>query len=520
MRWGASALLVAACGRIDFDPLGGDCPLWRLTDAPYANSSEGADGIDAPFLICTPRQLDAIGSRPEDWNKAYVIGRDLEMSELTTPFTIIGSPANRFTGTLDGGAHAIGHFVLDRPQDDYVGLFGSLGRGAQISNLKLATVSITGRDYVGALAGYSEDTLSVQSVTVDGVITGDKEVGGVLGYSNCLTECQPYELRDVIVDVDLTATAGTGGGVLGGIYSNQFPAMPQIVDVHASGQARGAGGIGGIIGDAEYVEIRQASSSVTVTAGIGAGGVMGGSVYIATKIIDSVATGSVTCTGSAPVGGSTCGGLVGDMEGAVFRSYATGRVDCPGDYCGGLAGSLHGATESYATGAVSGRDHVGGLAGDAYGTDTVDCYARGDVTGRDQVGGLLGSVSDIMVLRNYATGRVIGNDNVGGLVGAVGGSGAPRLEGNFATSSVSGTSASDHVSLTFGQVTIGNILNNSYTTEATCTNTAGSCSVFGQGVPAASDFYSAATPPLTSWDFSGVWQENAGALPTLRNTPP
>jgi len=144
---------------------------------------------------------------------------------------------------------------------------------------------------------------------------------------------------------------------------------------------------------------------------------------------NSYATGSVT-------GNYEVGGLLG--AGYTTDSYATGSVS-GGSHIGGLIG-LGSATNSYATGSVTGNELVGGLVGyhcRVYGYNygivpygiVSNSYATGNISGSDSVGGLLGSG---YATDSYATGNVSGTDFVGGLLGA------GRATNSYATGSVTG----------------------------------------------------------------------------------
>jgi hypothetical protein len=138
-------------------------------------------------------------------------------------------------------------------------------------------------------------------------------------------------------------------------------------------------------------------------------------------------------------------GLFGQLAwGAQVKSLGVVGVNVigSGGPVGGLAGWSFGqtVTESYTTGAVSGKDCVGGLVGDNGGTVT-QCYSAGTVNGKDHVGGLVGSnyvdeFSYGVVAQCYSTGRVSGNESVGGLVGSNGGD----VMWSYSAGSVSGHS--------------------------------------------------------------------------------
>ena len=181
--------------------------------------------------------------------------------------------------------------------------------------------------------------------------------------------------------------------------------------------------------------IRNAGVVNAEMEGRGYAGILAGSN--SGTITDSYATGSVS-------GDNHVGGLVGDNSsgGAISASYATGSAS--GDnHVGGLVGYNSGGaiSASYATGSASGIDDVGGLVGENSGVITAS-YATGSVSGRDNyVGGLVGDNSGgAAITASYATGSVSGgNSSVGGLVGY--NSGGAAITASYATGSVSGNSS-------------------------------------------------------------------------------
>ena len=145
------------------------------------------------------------------------------------------------------------------------------------------------------------------------------------------------------------------------------------------------------------------------------------------------------------LGGEDVGGLVGTQypEGKITNSYAVGKVSGK-DHVGGLAGHAEGKiTNSYAVGKVLGKECVGGLAGYARGEITnsfadskvlgesfvggLAGYARGEITnsfavGETQnygycVGGLVGAQHDGEITNSFADSKTKGLGFAGGLVG-------------------------------------------------------------------------------------------------------
>ncbi|GGE50450.1 hypothetical protein GCM10007276_29420 [Agaricicola taiwanensis] len=335
-------------------------------------------------------------------------------------FSPVGTDGAGFTGSLDGGGHVIDGLMIDRASQDHVGLFGYV-QNAAIRNLSLTNADVTGGQHVGALAGsaVSDDgLLLIENVSATGTVSGDDEVGGLIG-----------ALR-----------GGTGGrSLLNGAHTN----------VAVSGNSR----VGGLVGINQAhsfgrSEIRDSSAWGAVaglTAGLDIGGLVGlnraDGAGAAALIESSYASGAVTAGTSENVGG-----LVGrndttgdDGVASIDQSYATGVVTGQ-TAVGGLVGrsQADGAnssvvtTNSYATGDVTGTDQVGGFIGhleaSGFGSEGVvdQSHATGDVNGSagyQRTGGLIGYAvasnndSSILVDRSNAVGHVSGNGRMGGLIG-------------------------------------------------------------------------------------------------------
>jgi len=88
-----------------------------------------------------------------------------------------------FQRHVDGLGHIISNLYINRPSQDYVGLFGyAYSRGNNTSTLKnvgLIGNSVKGNNYVGGLAGYSRGIVTNSYSTGD--VSGNTYVGGLVG---------------------------------------------------------------------------------------------------------------------------------------------------------------------------------------------------------------------------------------------------------------------------------------------------------------------------------------------------
>ena len=374
-------------------------------------------------------------------------------------WTPIGSGTS-FTGTFDGqGLTITGLTIPGTPPDttapDNQGMFGQTSRGANLKNIGLVNVSVTGSENVGGLVGYNNRG-TIRNSYATGEVTGGEDVGGLVGendgtirnsyatgevtvgdylgglvgYNNSGAITDSYATGNVIGDDYLGGLVGynddggtiTNSSATGEVTGDESDYLGGLVgandgtieDSSATGEVTGGYDVGGLVGDNDGT-IEDSSATGKVTGSENVGGLVGDNKG---TIEDSSATGEVT-------GDEDVGGLVGENHpsGTVTSSYATGAVTALFiGYAGGLVGwNDEGTiTNSYATGQVTGKDKVGGLVGDNNGTIT-NSYATGGVDGNADVGGLVGDNDEGTITNSYATGVVAGPIRVGGLVGAASG---------------------------------------------------------------------------------------------------
>ena len=204
------------------------------------------------------------------------------------------SSSNAFTGKFEGNGFTISNLTVDRNGTSLIGLFGYAGSGAEIANLGLLNVRITGNEGVGGLVGWNNG----------GSITNSYATGSVSG-------------------------GGRFGGLGGLVGRNNGTITNSYATSSVSGTGR-PGGLGGLVGFNEgtimnsYAMGSVSGEGIFVHAGGLVGWNNGGS------ITNSYATGSVS-------GSGRLGGLVGSNSGTTTNSYATGSVSGSGNL-GGLVG--------------------------------------------------------------------------------------------------------------------------------------------------------------------------------------
>ena len=256
----------------------------------------------------------------------------------------------RFLAAFEGNGHTISGLFMDKPGNMHrVGLFGTIGGGANVRNLILDGVEVRGGTghMIAGLVGHNWGTIS--NVHVSGSVTG--------GYQ----------------DVGLLAGENRG----------------RIADSSATGTVAADNDIGLLVGE-NYTDVVRSNASGAATGRYSVGGLVGKQLGRRSTIIGSSAVATVTGTTSASGGGRWIGGLVGDNDGKIRTSMARATVTGSASAVGGLVGRNTGnVLATYATGSVNSTgSHVGGLVGQN------NSYLKASYSvARTDGGGLVGSGS-------------------------------------------------------------------------------------------------------------------------------
>ena len=406
------------------------------------------------------------GVYPGMWGTAGFspIGND------TTPFTgtYNGTP---FRGSFNGLGHTISNLTINRPSQNYVGLFGYVAFGGAISNVGLVGGSVAGYDRVGGLAGGNSGTVTQSYAT--GLVTASTDVvGGLMGENSSGTIMSSYATGSV-----------SGGNFVGGLVGLNN-SSGTITSSYATGLVTGSTYVGGLIGYLEGGAVTGSTSSASVSAGAshnyvgGFAGYMNGGSVTQSSSTGSVAVGdgthyvggfagyingagaSVTkssSTGSVSTGDSShwVGGFVGELVlGSIAQSYSTGSVNV-GKFLqnvGGFAGEFSGGTvtQSYSTGSVNSGDssqYFGGFAGFIIGSTVSESYSTGNVSAGSSycIGGFAGNLVGDSVTKSYSTGNVSVGANSYAVAGFAGGLPGGTVTQSYSTGSVSAGASSQYV---------------------------------------------------------------------------
>ena len=226
------------------------------------------------------------------WNEAAQKDRSINCTltadiDLTgKDWTPIGTNLyNSYTGTFDGGGHTIMGLTVTT-NDQYVGLFGRLGKAGTVKNVVMDGIQITCNHrlgYAGGVAGFSWGG-TIENCSVSGSVSGTICAGGVVGiqWEASITGCSSsatvkgmvqvggvagetnsgatmaacYATGNVTIEIDPINNI-LGGGLVGFNAGSSVLACYATGNVTSTGSGTGNVHIGGFLGD----------NYTTVTAG-------------------------------------------------------------------------------------------------------------------------------------------------------------------------------------------------------------------------------------------------------------
>jgi hypothetical protein len=179
----------------------------------------------------------------------------------------IGTSDDGFTGSFDGQGYEIRDLFMNRPEQDYVGLFGhiswirSIENVGVVENVGLVNADVTGFAQVGALVGHNAGI--VNHSYCSGNVTGDSRVGGLVGW-NQATLSNSYSSCSV-----------TGNSRVGGVTGDNWYYRGIVSNSYSTGTVTGSTRVGGLVGLNYYGSVSQSYSTGSVTGFSQVGGLVG-----------------------------------------------------------------------------------------------------------------------------------------------------------------------------------------------------------------------------------------------------
>ena len=295
----------------------------RPEDDRVSDDGDDGDGtLASPYEISNCRDLQSMN---DDLDAVYQLQNDINCSATETWNSgqgfkpIGGSPVGdrseeAFTGTLLGQDYIIDELFIDRPSQEFVGLFGNVKNG-EVRNLRIDDADITGDDSVGVLAGAF--TGNIQSVKADGEASGSYFTGGLVGQN------------DASISESFSAVNVNGGDYYtGGLAGTHRDGT--ITESFSSGDIVGNNYTGGLVGDNQQALIESSFVCGEVSGSSYVGGLAG-------KSIDGEfqrSWSSAQVSGSSFVGGWLGNTSGGTDNGVYWDTEASGQSSSDGSGTG------------------------------------------------------------------------------------------------------------------------------------------------------------------------------------------
>ncbi|MEM4605848.1 MAG: hypothetical protein QW103_02340, partial [Candidatus Pacearchaeota archaeon] len=281
-----------------------------------------------PYQISTCQQLQNMSSSLSAY---YILINDIDCSDTINwnsgqGFEPVGF-YNGFFGSLDGQNYRIINLYIDRPSQDYVGLFGYVGDNGNIRNIGLINSRIRGNSLVGGIAGYTGYNVSITNSYNTGNISGSGDrVGGIVGFSYVSSIYNSYNTGNI-----------SGSSKVGGLVGEELDTFyaSSIYNSYNTGNISGSSNVGGIVGYFVGSSISSSYNTGNVSGNSNVGGIAG---YLDASVLSrSYNTGNVL--GSSNVGGIAGYSFYGSITNSFWDIETSGRTNaCGSGSCTGAEG--------------------------------------------------------------------------------------------------------------------------------------------------------------------------------------
>jgi hypothetical protein len=344
---------------IGFGQYNNGYPYLDFQHNPQQYGFAGGSGTEAdPYQISHASHLNSVRNHLNVW---FIQIADVELGVAPwneeSGWLPIGSNGftTKFEGNYDGAGYTISGLTINNVPGNYCGLFG-VTHDASLSGIRLTGADITGNDYLGGIAGKTENT-EITDCFVSGNLAGGEYVGGLTG--------ETYNYSDLNIsscETDVIISAEQYAGGLAGMVTNAI-----ITACNTNGMVETSGSyVGGLTAYPVGCEITGCSSGASVSGSTFVGGLTG--IQSNTMIARCFTTGNIS-------GGQNTGGLVGlNWSGcAISDSYSRSMVTGNSTYLGGFAGSHpsgNSISNCYSTGVVNGLTASQGFIGQGGGIVT------------------------------------------------------------------------------------------------------------------------------------------------------
>ncbi len=312
--------------------LTGMCMIMTILPQITFAAESAPDGSESnPIEISTAQQLAELAAEVNSGNdyhgKFIRLMNDIDLSTVCgvnidgakVNWTPIGiSSDTPFIGTFDGSNHRITGLYIEDPAGEHKGLFGCVDSKGDTSsgsyvryegtvkNLSVAG-SVTGNMDVGGVVGYADGS-NIINCSYEGSVSGTYYVGGVAGQNvggtleNC---CNTGSVKSINYEA---------GGVVGENYGGR------VINCYNTGTVSGSYKVGGVVGrNASSGTVASCYNTGSVSGGTQTGGVVGENAS------DGTVTNCYYLTGAAS-GGINGADSTGSAEAKPNEKFTSGEA--------------------------------------------------------------------------------------------------------------------------------------------------------------------------------------------------
>lgn len=299
--------------------------IFSLTSTAQFSGGDGS--INNPYKISTPSDLDNIRNYI---NNNFIVINDIDLKDYLSegnpgynegkfwnPIKNLDYTNENFTGYFNGNNKEIKNLKINRPDEDFIGLFYKVYADS-IKNLTLSNVKIIGKHYIGALAG-EVYVKKLNNIFVTGEIEGRMDVGSVSSFTS-----------GNIDNANVISKVYNGGGLFSWLGSDFQGDYSTVSNCSYTGNLDCMWqNCGGITGFGINSEINTSYTIGKINGNLFVGGIIGNAEDVLVK--NSYSTSEIN-------GISKVGGLAGSnsLRNTIENCYFAGNINSPN--FGALAG--------------------------------------------------------------------------------------------------------------------------------------------------------------------------------------
>lgn len=309
-------------------------PQLRKPIAQALTRPSGSGTESDPYLIQTLTNLVWLSKSPDQWDKYFKQTAQIDASESGGwesgyGWSPIGTDSIPFTGSYDGGGHAIVGLTISRPGLSSCGFFGRVSGESYLKNINLTNAKVKGFRYIGTLAGRAESSTIISCTSTSTYCSSDNAlsssmvwIGGLVGYSSTNNYKNCF--------FSGTVTADTAGDLVGGMIGRS--SNDSVIDckvIPSITMSDFDGSVGGLIGEMNWGFVSRCTTECAIDINedwINIGGLVGDAGGFPT-ISSCMTSGTIVSNGA----GNYAGGIAGDNNADIYGCQSSCAITGKGE---------------------------------------------------------------------------------------------------------------------------------------------------------------------------------------------